>query len=112
MALTEAQIIDLLNDPSNDDFYRYATDLKNRLDSERGFAIELNKKFPDVDTTSHHRIYKIVENFCKEYKTKHDAAYLRAERNVKIDKLYLTQGFAYESFITKPAVTLFQLLVH
>ena len=59
MALTEAQIIDLLNDPSNDDFYRYATDLKNRLDSERGFAIELNKKFPDVDTTSHHRIYKI-----------------------------------------------------
>ena len=66
MALTEAQIIDLLNDPSNDDFYRYATDLKNRLDSERGFAIELNKKFPDVDTTSHHRIYKIVENFCKE----------------------------------------------
>ena len=74
MALTEAQIIDLLNDPSNDDFYRYATDLKNRLDSERGFAIELNKKLPDVDTTSHHRIYKIVENFCKEYKTKHDAA--------------------------------------
>ena len=92
MALTEAQIIDLLNDPSNDDFYRYATDLKNRLDSERGFAIELNKKFPDVDTTSHHRIYKIVEKFCKEYKTKHDAAYLRAERKVKIDKLYLTQG--------------------